>query len=145
MGGKKYIKIILPLFIRKDKICEMKKKMILPAAGLCTTQTYDPATKTWVLDTSGAMTLNCLEDILYGVLYKALFFLGAIGLLMLIYGAIKFIISKGDPKGIQSAQKTMTYAIFGIGTVILTFLVINLVTGALGLPNILTNFSFYQP
>ena len=71
-------------------------------------------------------------------------FLEAVLVIMILWGAVRFIVSSGDPKAIQEAQKTIVYAIIGAVIVALSFVLVNLVTTALGLPNILTQFSFYQ-
>ncbi len=88
-------------------------------------------------------SLGCLAQIVVSVIELAFAFLGAVLLLLLMWGAVKFIISRGDPKGIQEAQKTMTYAVIGAVVVLGSFILINIVTTALGLPNILTGFQIY--
>lgn len=90
-------------------------------------------------------SLACLGQIVTNVIGIAFLFLGAVTVLFLLWGAIRFVISRGDPKGIQEAQKTMTYAIIGAVVVLGAFILINMVTTAFGLPNILTSFTFYQP
>lgn len=90
-------------------------------------------------------SLGCLAQIVTNVIGIAFLFLGAVTVLFLLWGAIRFVISRGDPKGIQEAQKTMTYAIIGTVVVLGTFILINMVTTAFGLPNILTSFTFFQP
>ncbi|MBI3559399.1 hypothetical protein HY085_03290 [Candidatus Gottesmanbacteria bacterium] len=90
-------------------------------------------------------SLGCLAQIVSNVIGIAFLFLGAVTVLFLLWGAIRFVISRGDPKGIQEAQKTMTYAIIGAVVVLGAFILINMVTTAFGLPNILTSFTFYQP
>lgn len=90
-------------------------------------------------------SLGCLAQIVTNVIGIAFLFLGAVTVLFLLWGAIRFIISRGDPKGLQEAQKTMTYAIIGAVVVLAAFILINMVTTAFGLPNILTQFTFFQP
>jgi len=89
-------------------------------------------------------SLGCLANTVSNIINYALGILGAVTLLMLMWGAVKFVISSGDPKAIQSAQKTMTYAVIGAVFVLGSFILVNVVLTALGLPNALTNFSFYQ-
>ena len=90
------------------------------------------------------MSLGCLAQIVMSVIGWALTFLGLVTIIVLLFGAIKYVTSSGDPKAIQGAQKTMTYAVIGALVVILSFLLIQAVTNALGLPNIITNFTIYQ-
>lgn len=91
-------------------------------------------------------SLACLSQIVVNLVSLALMFLGTVTLLMLLFGSIKYITSGGDPKALQGAQKTTTYAIIGAIVVMMAFVLINVVTNALGLSssNILSNFSFYQ-
>lgn len=90
-------------------------------------------------------SLGCLAQIVTNVIGIAFLFLGAVTVLFLLWGAIRFILARGDPKGLQEAQKTMTYAVIGAVVVLGAFILINMVTTAFGLPNILTQFTFYQP
>ena len=90
-------------------------------------------------------SLGCLAQIIVNIINFAFVFLGAVTILILLFGAIKFITSAGDPKAIQGAQKTMTYAIVGAIVVLASFIIINIFTTALGLPSLLQNFSIYQP
>lgn len=90
-----------------------------------------------------AMSLGCLAQIIINIIDLALSFLGAVALLFLIFGAIKFVISRGDPKALEEAQKTMTYAVLGVVIVLGSFILINIVSTALGYPNILTQFTLF--
>ena len=40
-----------------------------------------------------------------------------VALLFLLFGGIKFITSGGDPKAVETAKKTMTYALFGLALI----------------------------
>jgi hypothetical protein len=90
-------------------------------------------------------TLACLGPIIARIINLLLTFLGAVALLLLLWGAIQFVISRGDPKAIQTAQKTMTFAVIGVVVVLGSVILINVFTTAFNLPNILTSFSVYQP
>jgi hypothetical protein len=52
---------------------------------------------------------------------------------MLIVGGIKYTTSGGDPKSVESAKKTLTYAILGMVLVASAYLILRLIgefTGA---------------
>lgn len=89
-------------------------------------------------------SLGCLSQIVVNVVEVMFLFLGAISLLLIFYSAIRFIIARGDPKAIQTAQKTLTYAIIGTVLVLLAFVVVNTFTTMLGLSTNFLNFSVYQ-
>lgn len=88
-------------------------------------------------------SLGCISQIVGNIINVAFTFLGLVTLVFLAWGAIKYIMSAGDPKAIQTAQKTMTYAVIGAVIVIGSFILVNIVTQALGLPNIAQTFSIY--
>ncbi|MCL4397867.1 pilin [Patescibacteria group bacterium] len=90
-------------------------------------------------------SLGCLAQVIVSVINWAFVFLGAVTLLMLLWGAIRFVTSGGDPKAVQGAQKTITYAIVGIIVVLGAYVIVSVITTALGLPNPLQNFRLYQP
>jgi len=88
-------------------------------------------------------TLGYLET-LFGSLVSALLGLAAIGLfLTLIAGGFKYISSGGDPKGLESAKMTLTYAIVGLVLVMGAFLVIYFLEQFTGAS--LTNFYVVLP
>ena len=81
----------------------------------------------------GAATLKGLEALFGNVVGVALGFAGIVLFIMLIAGGFKYITAGGDPKGIEGAKKTLTYAIAGIVLIALSFLVLRFIevfTGA---------------
>ena len=59
-----------------------------------------------------------------------LFLIGAISVIMLIVGGIRFTTSSGDSSAVQSAKNTIFYAIIGIVVAILAYAVVTFVIGA---------------
>lgn len=59
------------------------------------------------------------------VINYALFFIGAVALGFIIYGAIKFITSGGDSDKVTSARNTLIYAIIGIIVIVLSYAIVN--------------------
>lgn len=58
---------------------------------------------------------------------------GIVLFIMLLFGGFKYITSGGDPKAVESAQKTLTYAIGGLIVILLSYLIlvfIKEITGA---------------
>ena len=62
----------------------------------------------------------------------ALYLIGAISVLMLIYGGIRYTISGGDSKAVTDAKNTILYAIIGIIVALLAFAIVNWVLTQLG-------------
>jgi multisubunit Na+/H+ antiporter MnhB subunit len=57
-----------------------------------------------------------------------LFLIGAISVIMLIIGGIRYVVSGGDSSAVQSAKNTILYAIVGVVVAILAYAVVNFVT-----------------
>lgn len=59
-----------------------------------------------------------------------LFIIGAISVLMLIIGGIRYVVSGGDSTAVQNAKNTILYAIVGIVVALLAAAVVNFVIGS---------------
>jgi len=60
-----------------------------------------------------------------------LFIIGAISVIMLIIGGIRYVVSGGDQSAVQSAKNTILYAIVGIVVAFLAYAAVNFVLGSL--------------
>ena len=58
-----------------------------------------------------------------------LFIVGAVAVIMLIIGGLKYIVSGGDASKVQSAKNTILYALVGIIVAILAYAAVNFVIG----------------
>lgn len=85
--------------------------------------------------------LSDLEKI-FGNLVSALLGLAGIALfVLLLIGGLKFITSGGDPKAVEGAQKTITYAIGGLIVILLSYLILVFIAQITGVnPQALTQF-----
>jgi hypothetical protein len=59
-----------------------------------------------------------------------LFLIGAVSVIMLIIGGLRYVVSGGDSTAVQNAKNTILYAIVGIVVAILAFAVVNFVIGS---------------
>lgn len=59
-----------------------------------------------------------------------LFIIGAISVIMLIIGGIRYTISGGDSGAISSAKNTILYAVIGIIVALLAYAIVNFVLGS---------------
>ncbi|QQG50857.1 MAG: hypothetical protein HZB75_05060 [Candidatus Saccharibacteria bacterium] len=59
-----------------------------------------------------------------------LFIIGAISVIMLIIGGIRYVVSGGDSGAVTSAKNTILYAIVGIVVAILAYALVNFVIGS---------------
>ena len=75
-----------------------------------------------------ATTLTGVFKIIVNVM---LFIIGALSVIMLIYGGIRYTLSGGDSGSVTSAKNTIMYAIIGLIVAFLAFAIVNWVLGAL--------------
>lgn len=93
-----------------------------------------------VENVDGIATLRGLEGIFQNIINALLAVAGILLFIMLITGGVKFITSGGDPKSLESAKKTLTYALIGVVLVAMGYLVLVLISDITGNQNLL-NFS----
>lgn len=59
-----------------------------------------------------------------------LFVLGAIAVIMIVIGGIRYTTSNGDSGNIKSAKDTILYAVVGLVVAIMAYAIVNFVVGA---------------
>ncbi|HBB76424.1 MAG: hypothetical protein A2186_01830 [Candidatus Levybacteria bacterium RIFOXYA1_FULL_41_10] len=87
-------------------------------------------------DDAGVATLACIPSLLQNLIQFALVFAGIIALFLIIFSGIKFITSGGDPKQLESAKKTLTFAIGGLFLILLSFLIVSTIAQITGVDSI---------
>lgn len=80
---------------------------------------------------SGATDLFGPGGIFVTITNILLFIIGAIAVIMLIVGGIRYVVSSGDQTAVTNAKNTILYAIIGIVVAFLAFAAVNFVTGQL--------------
>lgn len=63
-----------------------------------------------------------------------IFLVGAIAVLFLIIGGLRYVVSNGDPKNVEAAKNTILYAIVGIVVAVLSFAAVQFVINAFTSP-----------
>lgn len=71
------------------------------------------------------------EGIFSRIIEILLFLVGAISVVMLIIGGIRYVLSSGDQNAVTAAKNTILYAIIGLVVAFLAFGAVRFVTGAL--------------
>ncbi|MBW3538578.1 pilin [Candidatus Parcubacteria bacterium] len=56
-----------------------------------------------------------------------IYLVGAIAVIMVIIGGLRYVLSGGDPAGTKSAKDTILYAVIGIVVAVLAYAVVNFV------------------
>ena len=59
-----------------------------------------------------------------------LFLIGAVSVIMLIIGGIRYTVSGGDSTAVTSAKNTILYAVIGIVVALLAYAIVNFVLGS---------------
>ena len=72
------------------------------------------------------------DGIFTKVVNVALFLIGAVSVLMLIYGGIRYTLSAGNATNVTAAKNTILYAIVGIVVALLAGAIVNFVLSSLG-------------
>jgi hypothetical protein len=70
-------------------------------------------------------TLNCVFPLMANLIYWLLTFSGTIALILIIISGIRLIISGGEAKTVETAKKSLTYALAGLLLVFMSFLILN--------------------
>jgi len=109
----------------------------LAAAANCTNA--DPSTSTNPIQdgancgqANGTATNLFAQGGIFQIASNTLIFLvGAVAVIFLIIGGLRYVISNGDSKNVESAKNTILYAIIGIVVAIISFALVNFVINAL--------------
>ena len=88
-------------------------------------------------------TLRGFEGLFTNAVTVILGLAGIILFIMLLSGGFKFITAGGDPKAVEGAKKTLTYAILGMVLVAASFLILRFIQVFTGVN--VTNFRVFQP
>jgi len=78
--------------------------------------------------------LRCVKTAIENVIAAAYLFVGSIAVIMIIWGAIKYITSGGDAKKIEDGKKTIIYGVIGLLIVLFAGGIVYLVGSVTGTP-----------
>lgn len=78
-----------------------------------------------------ACNLTTVPELVGRVTNALVYLVGALSIIMIVVGGIRYVISNGDPKKVADAKNTVTYAIVGIIVALLAFAIVKFVTGSL--------------
>ncbi len=68
-----------------------------------------------------------LGNVIVQVTNVLLFLIGAISVIMIIIGGIKYVLSNGDSNAVKSAKDTILYAVIGLVVALLAYAIVNFV------------------
>jgi hypothetical protein len=107
--------------------------MAVPVGAVCdeTDQTLTGGAECAAPSGQEEATLFGSNSIFTKVVDILLFIIGAVAVIMLIFGGIRYTISAGREKEVEAAKNTILYAIIGIVVAFLAYAVVHWVLGAL--------------
>jgi len=79
----------------------------------------------------GGLVTKSATDVVGNIIQWAIGIVGVILVIMLIYGGVLYMTSAGNEQKVESAKKTITYAVIGITIVALAFAITRFVLDAL--------------
>lgn len=80
----------------------------------------------------GVCNTTPLPTMIAGITNTLLFLVGALSVIMIIVGGMRYVASNGDPKRVADAKNTVTYAIAGLVIAILAYAVVQFVVSSVG-------------
>lgn len=75
-----------------------------------------------------------LQDLIQKATVLILYVAIILSFLFVVFAGFKWMMSQGDKKAIDEAQKTFTYAIVGLIIAFLSFFIVNIIGYAFGVP-----------
>lgn len=81
---------------------------------------------------NGVATLDCIGPLFQNIIGAALNLAGVVALFFIIFSGFKYITSGGDPKQLEGARQTLTYAIIGLLIILFSFFIINVIAETTG-------------
>lgn len=79
----------------------------------------------------GSSTSADLPALIQNIINVLLFITGAVAVIMIILGAIRYITSNGDQADVKAAKDTIMYSVIGLIVAILAFAIVNFVVDKL--------------
>ena len=97
----------------------------VPAYAACTNAV--DCIEAGVNTTGGTSSKTSVASIIKTVVNVLLFVLGAVAVIMIVIGGIKYTTSGGDANGIKSAKDTILYSVVGLIVAMMAYAIVNFV------------------
>lgn len=84
-------------------------------------------------------------EIVFGNVVQAMLAMGGVALfIMLLTGGFKYLTSGGDPKALEGAKHTLTYAIGGFVLLAFSYMLLRILGDVTGIKEAITNFTIFR-
>ena len=94
--------------------------------------------------TGDVATIQGLECLIANIFTVFITLLGLAGFIMFLVAGVRWLVSGGNSKGMETAKNTMTFAVVGLVVALSAFIVINLIADFTGM-NIIKKFVIPAP
>ncbi|MEK7620836.1 MAG: pilin [Patescibacteria group bacterium] len=98
---------------------------ILPSTAYAALPQCSTAPEAVICQTDQSLFGGVLKDVINIMLYLA----GAIAVVMIVVGGIRYITSDGDPGAASKAKNTIIYALVGLVIAVMSYSIVNFVIG----------------
>lgn len=78
-----------------------------------------------------ACNTNSIGQVFKNLADTLTFVVGAVSVIMVIIGGLRYVISRGDAKAVTDAKNTILYAVIGVGVSVVAYAVVQFVTSSL--------------
>ncbi|AHB42191.1 hypothetical protein RAAC3_TM7C00001G0333 [Candidatus Saccharibacteria bacterium RAAC3_TM7_1] len=99
--------------------------LVLAGNSVYATTATDNVTKG--LNATGASNGKNLQKNIKTVVNVILFLLGAIAVIMIILGGVRYVLSNGEASQVTAAKNTILYAVIGLIVALLAYAIVNFV------------------
>jgi len=79
---------------------------------------------------SDGKNVNCFKEGIRNVINVLLYIIGAVAVIMIVVGGLRYTISNGDSGQITGAKNTILYAVVGLVVAMLAYAIVNFVVSA---------------
>lgn len=93
---------------------------------------------------NGVASLQCIPYLFANVVNFSLMAAGTVSFLLLLYAGLRYILASGDSKQLDTARKTITFAIAGLILVLCSYILLNILATITGVNCILVFGPFTQ-
>ncbi len=93
------------------------------------------------LAANDTLTLQCLPVLFGSIINWLLIFSGVAAVAFIMIAGFRYIGSGGDPKQIDTAKKSLMFAIIGLVVILVSFFLLNFIAGVTG-AGCITQFGF---
>lgn len=109
---------------------------LVPAATAAAVAQPNPITQSCQQDAGGTPSVICQSQgqklfgpgsIWTNIVNTMIFIVGAVAVIMIVIGGMKYTMSNGDASGLKSAKDTILYAIVGMVIAVLSYAIVNFV------------------